>query len=193
VVVVGGLDAVDAVRAPYRRVTGGAVVQVAEDEVGGGERGGGAMTYATTWVYDLGANTGWVSVGTDHDTAAFAVATLGRWWQQAGRPLYPNADRLLVTADAGGSNGYRELARPALGQPVIVELIAATTTRSGLKVRAELDQGRYPLGVKISHRELAAVPIRRHQWHGEWNYTVLPQAAQHDPEPTLSRVVAEDP
>jgi Rhodopirellula transposase DDE domain len=58
-------------------------------------------------VYDLGANAGWVSVGTDHDTAAFAVATLRRWWQQAGRTLYPNADRLLVCADAGGSNGYR--------------------------------------------------------------------------------------
>ena len=58
-------------------------------------------------VYDLGANAGWVSVGTDHDTAAFAVATLRRWWEQAGQALYPNADRLLVTADAGGSNGYR--------------------------------------------------------------------------------------
>ena len=58
-------------------------------------------------VYDLGANAGWVSVGTDHDTAAFAVATLGRWWQQAGRMAYPRATRLLVTADAGGSNGYR--------------------------------------------------------------------------------------
>ena len=173
-------------------------------------------------VYDLGANTGWVSVGTDHDTAGFAVATLGRWWQHAGRALYPNADRLLVTADAGGSNGYRVRAwktevgrfaaetglqvtvchfppgtskwnkiehrlfshismnwrgRPLVSHEVIVELIAATTTRSGLKVRAELDQGRYPLGVKISDQELAAVPIRRHQWHGEWNYTVLRQAA----------------
>jgi hypothetical protein len=70
-------------------------------------------------VYDLGANAGWVSVGTDHDTAAFAVATLRRWWQQAGQMLYPTADRLLVTADAGRSNGYRirawktELARLA--------------------------------------------------------------------------------
>jgi Rhodopirellula transposase DDE domain len=67
--------------------------------------------------------------------------------------------------------------RPLVSHEVIVELIAATTTRSGLKVRAELDQGRYPLGVKISDQELAAVPIRRHQWHGEWNYTVLRQAA----------------
>jgi hypothetical protein len=173
-------------------------------------------------VFDLGANAGWVSVGTDHDTAAFAVATLGRWWQQAGRALYPTATRLLVTADAGGSNGYRvrlwktELAwfaaetglavtvchfppgtskwnkvehrlfshismnwrgRPLVSHEVIVELIAATTTRSGLKVRAELNQGRYPLGVKVPDRELSAVPIRRHDWHGEWNYTVLPQAA----------------
>jgi hypothetical protein len=58
-------------------------------------------------VYDLGANAGWVSVGTDHDTAAFAVATLRYWWEQAGRAAYPHAERLLITADAGGSNGYR--------------------------------------------------------------------------------------
>jgi Rhodopirellula transposase DDE domain len=173
-------------------------------------------------VYDLGANAGWVSVGTDHDTAAFAVATLRRWWQQVGRALYPTTTRLLVTADAGGSNGYRvrawktELARfaaetglavtvchfppgaskwnkiehrlfshiamnwrgrPLVSHEVIVELIAATTTHSGLKVRARLDRHSYPLGVKISDRELAAVPLRRHGWHGEWNYTVLPAAA----------------
>jgi Rhodopirellula transposase DDE domain len=173
-------------------------------------------------VYDLGANAGWVSVGCDHDTAAFAVATLRRWWQQAGRMLYPNADRLLVTADAGGSNGYRvrawktELARfaaetglqvtvchlppgtskwnriehrlfshismnwrgrPLVSHQVVVELIAATQTHTGLKVRAELDRRSYPLGVKVSDRDLAAVPLHRHGWHGEWNYTVLPAAA----------------
>jgi hypothetical protein len=173
-------------------------------------------------VYDLGANAGWVSVGTDHDTAAFAVATLRRWWEQVGRVAYPKAERLLVTADAGGSNGYRvrawktELARfaaetgltvtvchfppgtskwnkiehrlfshistnwrgrPLVSHEVIVELIGATRTRSGLRVQAELDQGNYPLGVKVSDRELAAVPLRRHDWHGEWNYTVLPAAA----------------
>ncbi len=173
-------------------------------------------------VYDLGAGTGWVSVGCDHDTAAFAVATLQRWWEQAGRAAYPDADRLLVTADAGGSNGYRlrawktELARftadtglevtvchfppgtskwnktehrlfsqismnwrgrPLDSHEVIVELIGATRTRSGLRVQAELDRGAYPLGVKVSDKELAAVPITRHAWHGEWNYTVLPAAA----------------
>jgi hypothetical protein len=173
-------------------------------------------------VYDLGANTGWVSVGTDHDTAAFAVATLRRWREQVGRTAYPDADRLLVCADAGGSNGYRlrawktELARfaadsglaitvchfppgtskwnkiehrlfshisinwrgrPLVSHEVIVELIGQTTTRSGLRVQAELDRGSYPLGVKIADKQLAVVPLQRHDWHGEWNYTVLPSAA----------------
>jgi hypothetical protein len=66
-------------------------------------------------VYDLGANTGWVSVGTDHDTAAFAVATLRRWWEQAGRVAYPKAERLLVTADAGGPNGSACADKPSRG------------------------------------------------------------------------------
>jgi hypothetical protein len=181
-------------------------------------------------VYDLGANTGWVSVGTDHETSAFAVATLRRWWHGVGRAAYPAADRLLVCADAGGSNDYRrrlwktELGRlaaetglaitvchyppgtskwnkiehrlfshitmnwrgrPLVSHQVIVELIGATTTGAGLTVHAELDQGAYPKGVKVSDHELAAVPLRRHAWHGEWNYTVLPQAEQppHD-QPT---------
>jgi hypothetical protein len=144
------------------------------------------------------------------------VATLRRWWEQVGRVAYPEASRLLVMADAGGSNGYRvrawktELARfaaetglqvtvchfppgtskwnriehrlfsaistnwrgrPLVSHEVIVELIGATTTRTGLTVDAELDPGRYPLGVKGSDQQLAAVPISRHEWHGEWNYT----------------------
>ena len=177
-------------------------------------------------VYDLGHNSGWVSVGTDHNTAAFAVATLRHWWEQVGLAAYPTADRLLVTADAGGSNGYRlrawktELARFAAdtglqvtvchfppgtskwnkiehrlfshisanwrGRPlesheVIVELIGATTTRTGLAVHAELDRGVYPLGVKVSDNELAAVPIRRHEFHGEWNYTIAPDALSQPP------------
>ena len=178
-------------------------------------------------VYDLGRNSGWVGVGVDHDTAAFAVATLRRWWEQVGRVSYPQADRLLVCADAGGSNGDRvrawktELARLATetglqitvchlppgtskwnriehrlfsaismnwrGRPlesheVIVELIGATRTHTGLRVRAELDRGRYPLGVKVRDEELAAVPLVRHAFHGEWNYTLHPAAAQ--PRPT---------
>ena len=168
-------------------------------------------------VYDLGRDHGWVSVGTDHDTAAFAVSTLCRWWDQVGKAAYPTAERLLVTADAGGSNGYRVRAwktqlarfaaeaglavtvchfppgtskwnkiehrlfsaitanwrgRPLTSHEVIVELIGATTTSTGLRVQAALDQGSYPLGVKVSDAELARVPIMRHDWHGEWNYTI---------------------
>jgi len=67
--------------------------------------------------------------------------------------------------------------RPLASHAVILELIAATRTRSGLRVRAELDQGRYPLGARIADRELAAVPLQRHDRHGEWNYTVLPDGA----------------
>ena len=168
-------------------------------------------------VYDLGADQGWVSVGEDHDTAAFAVATIRRWWQMVGKVAYPDAARLLVTADAGGSNSYRsrlwkvelgKLAaetglaitmchfppgtskwnriehrlfsqismnwrgRPLVSHEVVVDLIGATTTRTGLRVRAELDRGRYPTGVKVRDAELAAVPLIRHDWHGEWNYTI---------------------
>ncbi|MEV6869104.1 ISAzo13 family transposase, partial [Streptosporangium subroseum] len=171
-------------------------------------------------IYDLAANTGWVSVGTDHDTAAFAVATLRRWWDAIGHPAYPQARRLLITADAGGSNGYRtrawkaELAvlavetgleitvchfppgtskwntiehrlfshlsmnwrgRPLTSHEVVVNTIAATTTRTGLSVHAELDPGRYPAGVRISDEQMAGLPLERHEWHGDWNYTLRPE------------------
>lgn len=172
-------------------------------------------------VYDLAANEGFVVVGDDGDTAEFAVASIRRWWEQVGSVAYPDATRLLITADAGGSNGYRtrlwkvELARlaaaagieitvchfppgtskwnkvehrlfsaismnwrgrPLTSHQVMVELIAATTTTTGLKVRAQLDQGYYPTGIKITDKQLAAVPLTRHEFHGDWNYTVLPAA-----------------
>jgi hypothetical protein len=171
-------------------------------------------------VYDLGADEGWVSVGDDADTAGFAVATIGRWWAQMGRHRYPDASRLLICADAGGSNGYRvrawkvELAklvaetgleitvchfppgtskwnqiehrmfsfitmnwrgRPLTSYRVIIQLIANTTTKKGLKINADLDQGYYPTGVKITNKQLAAVPLSRHEFHGDWNYTVHPE------------------
>lgn len=170
-------------------------------------------------VYDLAANEGFVAVGDDHDTAAFAVATIGRWWDMVGSVAYPAATKLLITADAGGSNGYRvrlwklELGRLAAragiditvchfppgtskwnkiehrlwsavtsnwrGRPlnsheVIVNLIGATTNKRGLKVRAHLDTGYYPQGVKVTKAELAAVPLTSHHFHGDWNYTVHP-------------------
>ena len=171
-------------------------------------------------VYDVAANAAWVSVGRDHDTAAFAVATLHRWWQAMGRPLYPHARRLLICADGGGSNGYRvrlwkvELAafaaqtaltitvchlppgtskwnkiehrlfshismnwrgRPLESHETVVQLIAATSTRAGLAVQAELDDRAYPKGTKISDEQMAALPLTRHHFHGEWNYTLKPK------------------
>lgn len=168
-------------------------------------------------VFDIAANEGFVVVGDDADTAAFAVSTIGRWWDMVGSAAYPEATRLLITADAGGSNGYRnrlwkrELGalaartglaitvchfppgtskwnriehrlfshismnwrgRPLTSHQVVVDLIGATTTRTGLKVRAELDEGYYPTGTKVTDAELAAVPIAAHGFHGEWNYTV---------------------
>jgi transposase len=170
-------------------------------------------------VYDVTANAGWVNVGTDHDTAAFAVESIRRWWKATGSSDYPAAQRLLITADAGGSNGYRtrswkaELAalavetgleitcchfppgtskwnkvehrlfshitmnwrgRPLTSHDVVINSIAATTTRTGLTVQADLDDGTYPTGVKVSNAQMAALPISRHPFHGDWNYTLHP-------------------
>jgi transposase len=171
-------------------------------------------------IYDLGCNSGWVSVGVDHDTAEFAVETIRRWWRSMGQPLYPDAKRLLITADAGGSNGSRlrlwkvELQKLAdetglrivvchfppgtskwnkiehrlfsyisqnwRGKPLrsyetIVNLIAATTTATGLKVHAELNTDAYKAGTKISDEELEQVNILRDKFHGDWNYEIRPR------------------
>ncbi|HET9007113.1 MAG TPA: ISAzo13 family transposase [Actinomycetes bacterium] len=179
-------------------------------------------------VYDLAANAGWVTVGTDHDTAAFAVGAIRRWWDGGGRVAYPHARRLLITADAGGSNGYRtrawkaELAalaletglaitvchfppgtskwnkvehrlfshitmnwagRPLTSHQVILNSIAATTTRTGLSVTAELDTASYETGVTLSDKQMAALPIDRHTWHGDWNYTLRPEPPTPLPDP----------
>lgn len=180
-------------------------------------------------VYDMAANEGFVVVGDDHDTAEFAVATIARWWDKIGCPAYPEAKRLLITADAGGSNGYRVrafktglaalAARSALsitvchfppgtskwnkvehrlfsaitsnwqGQPlesheVVVNLIAGTTTRTGLKVHAERDTGYYPTGIKITDAQLAAVPLTGHPFHPAWNYTIGPGPKKPTPVTT---------
>jgi hypothetical protein len=170
-------------------------------------------------IYDLAANTGWVNVGVDNDTAAFAVQTIRRWWQDVGGVRYPLAKRLLITADGGGSNGSRvrlwkrELQRladelgisievrhlppgtskwnkiehrlfsfitqnwratPLVSYRVIVDLIAATTTETGLKVYCELDANSYPKGIVVSDDEIASLNIQRADFHGEWNYTIAP-------------------
>ena len=171
-------------------------------------------------VYDLTRNAGWVGVGIDHDTASFAVRTIRRWWATMGRPSYPGATSLLITADSGGSNGARvrlwkwELqqfadksglaihvrhfppgtskwnkiehrlfsyisanwrGRPLTSLAVIVNLIASTRTRTGLRVRCEIDKGRYPQGRVITDRMFASLRVAPHRFHGDWNYTVVPR------------------
>ena len=173
-------------------------------------------------VYDLANNSGWVSVGVDHDTSAFAVETIRRWWYRMGQQSYPQATELLITADSGGSNGSRvrlwkvELQRladetglelrvchlppgtskwnkiehrlfsfisqnwrgkPLVSHQVIVDLIAATSTKTGLKVRAQIDSNLYPSGLKVSDKQVAALHIERDAFHGEWNYKILPQVS----------------
>jgi hypothetical protein len=172
-------------------------------------------------IYDLTANCGWVSVGLEHDTAQFAVATLRRWWWQMGRKVYRQARELLITADGGGSNGSRcrlwevevqrladELGfpiavchfppgtsqwnkiehrlvchitenwrgRPLIDHEVIVSLIANTTTKAGLRIKAELDAGQYPTGVKVTDEQMRALHLVPADFHGEdWHYTLKPR------------------
>ena len=170
-------------------------------------------------VYDLAENEAWVSVGISHDTGAFAVETIRTWWKEMGRPLYPAASSLLITADGGGSNGYRlrlwkvelqklvnELrfpikvchlppgtskwnkiehrlfsfitqnwrGKPLVTHQVIVELIGATKTKTGLRVECRLDERSYPTGRRISDQEMAEVNLVPEAFHGEWNYAIHP-------------------
>jgi hypothetical protein len=170
-------------------------------------------------VYDLAANAGWVSIGIDHDTAAFAVQTIRTWWHTVGANRHSHARCLTITADGGGSNGSRvrlwkrelqklanELgieisvhhfppgtskwnkiehrlfsfismnwrAKPLVSYRVIVDLISATTTDTGLTVRCELDTKTYPKGVTVTDREMDAINMMRDEFHGEWNYKIRP-------------------
>jgi transposase len=170
-------------------------------------------------VYDVAEDAGWVSVGIDNDTAQFAVASIHGWWEQLGRGRYPAAQTLTITADCGGSNGYRtrlwktELqrladetglhirvchfppgtskwnkiehrlfsfismnwrAKPLISRQVVIDLINATTTRTGLEVFARLDERTYPKGLKVSDADLAAVQLEGNAFHPEWNYTIKP-------------------
>jgi len=172
-------------------------------------------------IYDIGANLGWVSVGSDHDTPEFAVHSIRTWWEQMGHPMYPKATRLLVTADCGGSNSYRSRAwklhlqqladdtnleisvchfppgtskwnkiehrmfchitqnwrgRPLVSLEVVVSLIGAVTTRKGLRIRVGLDPGKYELGTKVTDQELAQIQLRKSDFQGAWNYSILPRA-----------------
>lgn len=170
-------------------------------------------------VYDLTKNKGWVNVGISADTAAFAVNSIRAWWQTMGIKEYRRAKEMLITADCGGSNGYRvrlwktelqalatELqmtihvshfppgtskwnkiehklfcfisknwrGKPLIDRVTVVRLIGNTTTKTGLTVRARLDENQYEKGIKVSDEELNAVKLEKDDFHGEWNYKIHP-------------------
>ena len=174
-------------------------------------------------VYDIAANTGWINLGINHDTATFAVESIRRWWYELGAPRYPAASKLLINADCGGSNGVRvrlwkrelqvladELGiaitvchlppgtskwnrvehklfafitqnwrgKPLVSHEVIVQLIASTTTKTGLSVACRIDRGDYEKGIKITDAEMASLNIQHADFHGEWNYTIRPRQAE---------------
>ena len=174
-------------------------------------------------VYNLTRDEGWVSVGIDHDTASFAMNAIRSWWQKMGRPAYAGVDRLLITADAGGSNGsktrlwkwelqqfanrtgltitvchyppgtskwnriehrlFSQIAMNWRGKALtnlatIVSLIGATTTSKGLRVRSEIDERSYPKGVKVTAAQMEQIQLERHDFHGDWNYTIHPTSAR---------------
>ena len=171
-------------------------------------------------VYDIAANAGGVNVGITHDTAAFAVESIRRWWHELGATHCPTATRLLITADCGGSNGVRVRlwkrepqtlsdqlgiaitvchlppgtskwnriehrlfafitqnwrGKPLVSHQVIVQLIANTTTDTGLTVACRLDASPYEKGIKVSNTEMASLHIQLANFHGEWNYTITPR------------------
>jgi hypothetical protein len=182
-------------------------------------------------IYDLTANTGWVNVGADADTGAFAVASIRSWWEAIGRAMYPHSRRLLITADSGGSNGSRlrlwktELStlaaqtgleitvlhlppgtskwnkiehrlfsaitmnwrgRPLTSHEVIIETISAVTTTTGLTVTAVLDTATYPKGIRIGDKNMRAFEashLQRHDFHGDWNYTLPAQPIDNTTRP----------
>jgi hypothetical protein len=171
-------------------------------------------------IYDIGKNEGFVNVGVSSDTSEFAVFSIKEWWKNMGESQYGEIDKLLITADGGGSNSYRtRLWKTSLqqlanelnleitvchfppgtskwnkiehrlfshismnwkGQPLVdyetvVQLIGAVKTSTGLKVKSQLDLNKYEKGKKVSDKELGSISLYRHEFHGEWNYTIKPQ------------------
>jgi hypothetical protein len=173
--------------------------------------------------YDVHRNEGMVNVGMTHDTAEFAVESVRRWWRQFGVRHYPNARRLFICADSGGSNAARNRAwkyylqlfsdeaglevvvghyppgtskwnkiehrmfsfismnwkgEPLVSFETVVNMISATKTKQGLRVKAVLDKSRYETGVKISKEQMQDLNLRPHQQSPAWNYSLLPRNGQ---------------
>ncbi len=170
--------------------------------------------------YEIGDDRAVVNVGVTHDTAEFAVESIRRWWKMAGRNRKQAAKRILICADAGGSNSSRSRTwklhlqgladalgmaitvchyppgtskwnqiehrlfsfisltwkgQPLINYETVVNLIGATKTKSGLRVKAVLDTNEYETGVKVTKSQMAELCIRRHKTHPDWNYTLEPR------------------
>lgn len=171
--------------------------------------------------YEIGEDRAVVNVGITHDTAEFAVESIRRWWKLSGRKRKQGAKRILICADAGGSNSSRSRAwklhlqglvdelgiavtvchyppgtskwnkiehrlfsfisltwkgQPLVNYETVVNLIGATTTKSGLRVKAVLDRNEYETGVKVSGSQMESLRLRSHRTHPDWNYTLQPRA-----------------
>jgi transposase len=171
-------------------------------------------------IYDLLKKQGFVNVGIDANTAEFAVASLTKWWDTTGKQAYNEATELLLFADCGSSNGYKNKlwkyslqqfanrtglsvhvchyppgtskwnniehamfsfitinwrAKPLTAYEVVLELIRHTTTRTGLKIEAVLDEDEYATGKKVTNEQMQQLNLQGDAFHPEWNYTLRPQ------------------
>jgi hypothetical protein len=170
-------------------------------------------------IYDILKKKGFVNVGIDANTAEFAVNSLITWWKKTGKITYPEASEILIFADCGSSNGYKNRlwkyclqqfanrtgltvhichyppgtskwnaiehamfsfitinwrAQPLVAYEVILELIRNTTTKTGLKIEAVLDENHYETGKKITDEQIEQLNICGNDFHPEWNYSVMP-------------------
>jgi hypothetical protein len=179
----------------------------------------GVGTATLYGAFDEHANQGMVNVGMSHDTSEYAVESLRQWWRRVGRRQYPQARRLLICADGGGSNGSRNRAwkyflqqltdesgleitvchyppgtskwnkiehrmfsfislnwkgQPLVSFETVIQLISATTTRTGLQIKARLDKRVYATGIKIAKEEMEKLNLRLHEKNPQWNYSLSP-------------------
>ena len=178
-------------------------------------------------VYDVAANSGFVSVGINADTAEFAVAAVRRWFDHMGRERYPNVRefgrrrRLEWIAGSGcgksncrssptrqgllstsitirrvrrsGTRSFCHITQTWRGRPLtdrlaVVELIAATTTTTGLRVESALDTHTYEKGIKVTDAEMETLDITGDAFHPEWNYTIRPRIRPRQPKQLVWRV-----
>ena len=179
----------------------------------------GVGTATLYGAFDEQTNQGMVNVGMSHDTSEYAVESIRQWCRRVGRRQYPQAQRLLICADGGGSNGSRNRAwkyflqqlsdecgleitvchyppgtskwnkiehrmfsfislnwkgEPLVSFETVIQLISATTTRTGLRIKARLDKRTYETGIEITEEEMEKLNLRLHEKNPQWNYSLSP-------------------